>query len=110
MSGLSRFLRKEGVIGIAAGFVLGGALGKLLENFVVGVVDPLVSNLFNTTVYVNKSSVIGEGVDVTIVNWGPSVVLLVNVLVVLLVIWVFAAWLGYYEKKPKKDKKDKKKK
>lgn len=108
MSGLSKFLRKEGVIGIAAGFVLGGAVSKLLENFVVGVLDPLVSNLFNTTVYVNKSSVIGEGVDVTIVNWGPSVVLLANVLVVLLVVWGFAKWLGYSGEKKKKDnKKDK---
>jgi len=101
MKSFVNFMRKEGVVGLAAGFVLGGAVSKLIENFVVGVVDPLVASVFNTTAYVNKSSIIGDGADAVVVNWGPSVVLLVNVVIVTLVVWGLARWLGVIKSEKK---------
>jgi len=98
------FMRKEMVFAVAAGFVLGSAAIKLIENFVVGVLDPLVASLFNTTAYVNKSSVIGDGADAVVVNWGPSAVLFVNLIVVFFVVFGLARWLGFVKKGSKKSK------
>ena len=42
MSGFVQFVREQGVIGLAIGFVLGGAVAKVVASFVTDVVNPLI--------------------------------------------------------------------
>jgi len=102
MKAFTDFMRKEGVVGIAAGFVVGGAISRVVENFTVYVLDPLVAWVFNTTNFANQRAIIGDGADAVQVNWGIVAVLLVNVLVVVLTVWGLARWLGYAKGNKKK--------
>ena len=42
MTGFLDFIREQGVVGLAVGFILGGAVSKVVTGFVEDVVNPLV--------------------------------------------------------------------
>lgn len=46
MKGFIEYIRKQGVIGLAIGFLLGGAVSKLVTAFVTDIVNPLVGIIF----------------------------------------------------------------
>lgn len=43
VAGFKEFVRERGVIGLAIGFVLGGAVQKTVSAFVTDIVNPLIS-------------------------------------------------------------------
>ena len=43
MQGFFEFIRKQGVVGLAVGFILGGAVSKLVSSIVTDLINPLVS-------------------------------------------------------------------
>lgn len=43
MNGFINFIREQGVIGLAVGFILGGAVSKLVSALVTDIVNPLIS-------------------------------------------------------------------
>lgn len=43
MKGFVNFIREQGVIGLAVGFILGGAVSKVVASFVTDIVNPLLS-------------------------------------------------------------------
>lgn len=43
------FIREQGVIGLAIGFIMGGATSKLVSSFVTDIVQPVVGLLFGST-------------------------------------------------------------
>ena len=42
MSGFVDFIRKQGVIGLAVGFILGGAVSKVVAALVTDIINPLI--------------------------------------------------------------------
>ncbi len=42
------FIREQGVIGLAVGFILGGATSKLVSSLVVGIIQPLIDMMFGS--------------------------------------------------------------
>ena len=46
MSGFITFIREQGVIGLAIGFILGGAVSKTVTAFVTDVINPLIGLAF----------------------------------------------------------------
>jgi large conductance mechanosensitive channel len=42
MKGFIEFIKDKGVIGLAVGFVMGGAVSKLVTSFVTDIINPLV--------------------------------------------------------------------
>ncbi len=42
MAGFMEFIRKQGVIGLAVGFILGGAVSKVVSSLVADIINPLV--------------------------------------------------------------------
>ena len=42
MKGFISFIREQGVMGLAVGFILGGAVSKLVTSFVTDLVNPIV--------------------------------------------------------------------
>jgi large conductance mechanosensitive channel len=49
LKGFLDFIREQGVVGLAIGFVLGGAVSKLVSAFVVDIINPLVGLLLGST-------------------------------------------------------------
>ena len=43
MRGFLHFIRKQGVVGLAVGFILGGSISKVVTALVTDVVNPLLS-------------------------------------------------------------------
>lgn len=49
MNAFIDFLREQGVVGLAIGFILGGATSKLVASFVADVVQPSIGWLIGST-------------------------------------------------------------
>lgn len=43
------FIREQGVVGLAIGFILGGAVSKLVSSLVADVIQPLIGLVFGST-------------------------------------------------------------
>lgn len=97
------FVKKQGVVGIAVGFILGGAIAKFVEGLSAGIIDPLIASLFDTTNLTQQTAVVGDA----ILSWGWVVTLAINLVVVSLVVYwgVKALNLDGSKKKKKKSKK-----
>jgi large conductance mechanosensitive channel len=42
MKGFLNFIREQGVVGLAVGFILGGAVSKIVASFVTDIVNPVL--------------------------------------------------------------------
>jgi|SRR5680860_723459 len=42
MSGFINFIREQGVVGLAVGFILGGAVSKVVAAFVTDIINPII--------------------------------------------------------------------
>lgn len=49
VSGFFKFIREQGVVGLAIGFILGGAINKLVGSMVTDLIQPAISMLFGST-------------------------------------------------------------
>jgi large conductance mechanosensitive channel len=45
MKGFIKFIRTQGVVGLAIGFLLGGAVSKFVSSFVTDIINPTISAL-----------------------------------------------------------------
>ncbi len=45
MKGFLNFIREQGVVGFAVGFILGGAISQVVGSFVSDIINPLISGL-----------------------------------------------------------------
>jgi len=96
------FIRDQGVVGLAVGFVLGGAVAKLVSAFVVDVVNPIIGMVIGST----------RGLDLVVLKLGKTNVLignflgaLVDFIVLACVIYFTFKWLRLDKlTKPKDDK------
>lgn len=48
VQGFFQFIREQGVVGLAIGFILGGAINKLIGSFVLDIIQPIISLLVGT--------------------------------------------------------------
>jgi large conductance mechanosensitive channel len=49
MRGFLEFIRKQGVVGFAVGFILGNAVSKLVAAFVLDIINPIVGFVVGQT-------------------------------------------------------------
>lgn len=49
VGGFFKFIREQGVVGLAIGFILGGAINKLVGSMVADVIQPAISMLFGSS-------------------------------------------------------------
>ena len=99
MKGFVEFVRDQGVVGLAVGFILGGAVSKLVASLVADIINPLlavglggVANLKDAYLMVGPAKVM----------WGSFLNVAIDFLVVALVVYFGVKLL-------KLDKIDKKK-
>ncbi len=93
------FVQEQGVVGLAVGFILGGAVSTFVAGFVDGIVNPLVAWIFDTGNLDQQTSQVGEAT----LAWGNVVALFINFVVIAAVVYFGVKKLGL-------DKLDKEKK
>lgn len=83
-----KFIREQGVAGIAVGFILGGAVSGWVASFVDGILNPLIAALFDTSSLSANTVTVGNAV----LEWGNLVTVTINFIVIALVVyWGFKA-------------------
>lgn len=79
------FIRKQGVISLAIGFILGGAVTKLVTALVTDFINPIVG-LFLGSVDGLKAATLKIGSAVIL--WGDFATVLIDFIIVSLVVYV----------------------
>lgn len=59
LTGFGDFIREQGVIGLAIGFILGGAVSKTASSFVENVANPIIGILLGKVDLVDKVLTVG---------------------------------------------------
>ena len=94
------FIREQGVVGLAIGFLLGGAVSDLVKSFITTVVNPLVGLLIGSVDGLREATFSFLGTDIL---WGSFVVALINFLIIAAVVYYGFKGLGLDKLDKKKD-------
>lgn len=84
MSGFFEFIRKRGVVGLAIGFMLGGAISKTVTALVDDVINPLVGLALGSVGLSEATWTIGEAE----LKWGHFVSAIVDFVIVALIVYI----------------------
>jgi len=100
IQGFFDFIRKQGVVGLAVGFILGGSISRLVSAFVNDIVNPLLGLALGKVEGLKSASIrIGSAE----VRYGDFLGTLVDFIVIALVVYLGYKALGIEkagEKKP----------
>lgn len=99
MKGFMNFVREQGVVGLAVGFILGGSVNKVVSSLVTDIVNPILGILLGAT----------DGLVNANFTIGPAEILYGHFLTVLIDFVTVAAVVYFLVKGLKLDKLDKKK-
>lgn len=99
MKGFVEFVREQGVMGLAVGFILGGAVAKVVSSLVNDLINPLLGLILGAAGDLSEAYLRIGSVDLM---WGKFVATTIDFLVIALVVY-------YGVKLLKLDKLDKKK-
>lgn len=91
MKGFIDFIRKQGVVGFAVGFMIGSAMQKLVTAFVQDLINPILGILFSATG--NLTSAYFQ-IGSAKIMWGDFVNALIDFLVITLTVYLFVKTLG----------------
>lgn len=99
MKGFVEFIREQGVVGLAVGFILGGAVSKLVTALVADIINPILGVILGSARGLEHAALtIGS----TQILWGSFLNTIIDFLVVALVVFGAVKIIGI-------DKLDKKK-
>lgn len=91
MSGFISFIRKQGVVGLAVGFILGGAVSKLVAAIVTDIINPLLGLLLSKAGNLSEATVT---VGSAVLKWGNLVSVAIDFVVIAAVVYWGVHWLG----------------
>ena len=101
MKGFTEFIKKQGVLGLAVGFILGGAISKVVSSIVEDLVNPILGLVLGTA----------KGLETFVIQVGPANVklghflgVIIDFLVIALVVY-FGVMILKFEWMTKKDLK-----
>jgi len=100
MKGFLNFIREQGVVGLAVGFILGGAVSKVVASLVEDIINPLLSVILGAAGGLTTASITLGKVEIM---YGSFLGVVIDFLVISLVVYYGVKGLGL-------DKIDKKKK
>ncbi|MDD4382080.1 MAG: MscL family protein [Candidatus Dojkabacteria bacterium] len=99
MKGFIKFIREQGIVGLAVGFILGGAVSKIVSSIVTDLINPLVGLLLGKLGNLDQAYLqIGESK----LMWGNFISTAIDFIIIALVVYFGVKIL-------KLDKLDKKK-
>lgn len=84
MKGFVNFIREQGVVGLAVGFILGGAVSKVVASLVEDIINPLLGVILGAAGNLSEAYISIGNVKLM---WGSLVNTLVDFLVIALVVY-----------------------
>jgi len=97
--GFRDFIKEQGVVGLAVGFILGGAVSKLVAAIVEDLINPIVGLILGSAEGLKTASIkLGSAT----ILWGDLISVFIDFVVIALVVYFGVKWL-------KLDKLDKEK-
>ncbi len=99
MKGFINFVREQGVVGLAVGFILGGAVSKVVSALVSDIINPLLSIIFGAAGELKTASIKIGSIQIL---YGDLLSVVIDFVVIALVVYFGVKLL-------KLDKLDKKK-
>jgi len=91
MKDFIKFVREQGVIGLAIGFILGGAVSKVVSSLVQDIINPLLGIVLGSTKGL-ETAVLSIGPAQ--IKWGSFAAALVDFIVIALVVYYGFKKLG----------------
>lgn len=92
------FIKEYKVVGLAIGFVMGGATTTLVQSFVNNIIMPLIAPIFPSGEWQTSTLNIGP----FMFGLGPFLAALLNFAILALVVFMIAKWILKEEKVTKK--------
>lgn len=89
--GFLGFIRERGVVGLAVGFIFGGAITKLVTAFVTDIVDPLIGLVFGVADRLQDEVLV---LGTARIAWGDFLVALIDFLLIAVVLFFLVKGLG----------------
>jgi large conductance mechanosensitive channel len=84
MKGFLNFVREQGVVGLAVGFILGGAVAKMVTAFVTDLINPLVGIILGSAGNLKEAALkIGPAKFM----WGDFISSLIDFLIIAFVVY-----------------------
>lgn len=83
VKGFIDFIREQGVVGLAVGFILGGAVSKTVASLVENIINPLVGALLGKVALVDKAFKIGS----VAIKYGAFISTLVDFAIIAAVVY-----------------------
>lgn len=102
MRGFLNFIREQGVVGLAVGFLLGGAVSKLVTALITDIVNPLLSGLLGFAGNLRDAYF---QVGTARILWGDLFASLIDFAVIAAVVYFGVHGLGLDKIDKPKDKK-----
>lgn len=99
MKGFLEFIREQGVVGLAVGFILGGAVSKLVSALVEDIISPILGLALNNLGNLSEAYIT---IGTAQIMWGDFLNVMIDFVVIALVVYFGVKWL-------KLDKLDRKK-
>lgn len=99
LAGFVEFLRTQGVVGLAIGFILGGAVSKLVASLVENVINPLVGLLLGQVNLADKAVQIGN----SSLKYGAFLTTLIDFIIIAAVVYYGFKLLGIEKLDKKKE-------
>ncbi|MDD5621288.1 MAG: MscL family protein [Candidatus Paceibacterota bacterium] len=84
MNGFIDFIRKQGVVGLAVGFILGGAVSKVVSALVTDIINPLLGVAMGKAGSLSAASLNIGSVKIL---WGDFISVIIDFLVIALVVY-----------------------
>ena len=98
--GFLDFIREQGVVGLAVGFVLGGSVAKVVDSLVKDLINPVLGLVLGAAGDLKNASL---WVGASEIRWGNFVSVLIDFTVIAVVVFVVVKILGINRLDKKKE-------
>lgn len=90
MKGFIEFLRSQGVVGLAVGFIMGGSVTKLITAFVTDIINPIVGIFLGAANLENSYFQIAHAK----IMWGSFISSLIDFTIITFIVYFIVKVLG----------------
>lgn len=100
MKDFIQFIREQGVMGLAIGFILGGAVSDVVKSFINDIVNPVIGVFLGSVDGLKEAHFLLLGAPIL---WGSFVSILINFVIISAVVYYGFKGLGLDKLDKKKD-------
>lgn len=90
IQGFVQFIREQGVVGLAVGFILGGAVSKTVSSLVDNIINPIIGLALGRVNLADKVVTIGAST----LKWGLFISTIIDFVIVAAVVYFIVKGLG----------------